>query len=244
VWSVRGHFSNAVQDDEPIEWQVVDGKLVLSVALEGDSGVIHAGLSTSTSKQESTPLISSVSTASTPVSAHSSAPGPSSNTSLPPKQRLATLLNISPDLLDRSDTSLHHCYQHFVAVQEASKKAQGMWDTGTWPDPKKASETELIEIFVSKSVWFASYRKTFPLVHNYPDLKLWLENSSDALSDLDVWGYQVGNYNFKDLSEYLERGGPWEESEEEEVQKKRKGKKKEDDSSRDKRRKVSSPHKK
>jgi len=176
---------------------------------------------------------------------HSSTPGPSTQPTPTSsyKQELATLFGVSAVMMDQADMSLHRCYERFLAAQDVIKKAQDMWEAQTWPYPKRGLEKDLVEIFVSKSVWFASYKKTFPFLSKYPEMKLWLEKSPDAEVDVDVWGFKKESYSFSDLIGYIERGGPWEESEEEViVAKKRKGKQKEEDI-RDKRRKVGSPRK-
>jgi hypothetical protein len=88
----------------------------------------------------------------------------------------------------------------------------------------------LIEVFIARSTWFKSYGRFFPQVKNYPDLLLWLEEDPEALSDVEVWGYEQATYVFKDLEEFLKRGGPAvpedevEDESEEEVPKKRKEK--------------------
>jgi hypothetical protein len=83
-----------------------------------------------------------------------------------------------------------------------------------------------VEIFIVRTTWFQNYEKMFPLLDKFSDVKLWLEDSPDTPSDLDVWGFKKVNYTFKDLLDLVERGGPLvEDSEEEEVvPRKRKGK--------------------
>jgi hypothetical protein len=66
-----------------------------------------------------------------------------------------------------------------------------------------------------------------------------------VLSDVEVWGYEQGIYLFKDLEQFLERGGPAasadddDESEEEIVPRKRKGKERDQGDESDKRSKGS-----
>jgi hypothetical protein len=78
---------------------------------------------------------------------------------------------------------------------------------GSWTGNKLIA-VDLIQLFVSKSFWHSHYRKFFPKVSNHPFLLEWLENSSqDRPSNMDVWGFEKSNYNFKDLEAYLEQNG-------------------------------------
>ena len=62
---------------------------------------------------------------------------------------------------------------------------------------------DLIQLFISKSFFHSHYKKLFSKVSAYPAIVEWLENSSDAPADEDLWGEQKGHYNFKDLERYL-----------------------------------------
>jgi hypothetical protein len=112
---------------------------------------------------------------------------------------------------------------------------------GTWPG-KRAPKLEMIEIFIAKTTWFDYYTPNFPRVSNYPNLELWLQNDHEGGTDMEVWGYEQAVYGWKDLQDFLKRGGPVaavEESEEEIVPKKRKGKERTQGEKTEKRRKGS-----
>ena len=258
TWSARGRFAHALGDDKPISWQEQDGGLVLPLAFDSDMDGPQVPIAGPSHVQINPALAApapSVSSAPTP------APTSTSDASGSRKHYLATLFNIPLDLMDRTDGSLHRCYQRYLAWEQADKQIRDMEAAGTLPC-KKPSKSEMVEIFVSKSKWFSDYAKTFPhFKKKFPTMKLWLESGPDAPTDLEAWGVVQDEYVFSDLLAYIERGGPVmgeraqkrrnlreeeeEDSEEEEdvVQKKRKGKRKEDNS-RDKRRKGSSPYKK
>jgi hypothetical protein len=143
--------------------------------------------------------------------------------------------------MDYTDGSIHWCYQRYLAHGEADKLLEKMCAADAWPG-KRPGKVELVEVFISKSVWFKSYTPLFPQVKNYHDLLLWLEEDCYALLDVEVWGYEQATYDFNDLWTFLKRGGPAivKNESEEEVPKKRKGKDRdrgEDES--DKRRKGS-----
>ena len=69
----------------------------------------------------------------------------------------------------------------------------------------KLSAVDIIQLFVSKSFWHSHYRRLFPRVSNHPVLVEWLEHGQDCPSNLEVWGFEKPNYNFKDLEAYLDK---------------------------------------
>lgn len=124
----------------------------------------------------------------------------------PFKEELMTLLNIPTHLADRSERNLHVSFQKYKACLEASQVLAGMVAAGTWPG-RKPSNTDIVEIFVSKSMWFSHYKKNFAKLSNYPLMVEWLENGDDKPDDATVWGLAKSAYTFKDLSVFLGNGG-------------------------------------
>jgi len=83
-----------------------------------------------------------------------------------------------------------------------------MHQQGKWPLPKKASQTELVEIFLSKSYWHSHVTKAFSTIARYPEMVRWLEHEDkDIPSDLDVWHIQKSEYGFKELQDWVANGG-------------------------------------
>ena len=78
-----------------------------------------------------------------------------------------------------------------------------MISDGTWP-LEPVTTDDLIEIFVSKSVYHASYQKYFSKAQKYPQIIAWLLNDQDSPTSHDVFGLQKSVYTFKDLRALLE----------------------------------------
>jgi hypothetical protein len=74
---------------------------------------------------------------------------------------------------------------------------------GTWIG-KRPSETEIVELFASKSMWHSHFKKFFSKVPQYPLMQKWLKGEEDAPEDFEIWGEEKTSYNFKDLSTWLE----------------------------------------
>lgn len=58
---------------------------------------------------------------------------------------------------------------------------------GAWPHQKLTND-DIIEVFVSKSAYFRSYAKIFPLVKQYPAMEKWLRNDNNGPTTFEVWG--------------------------------------------------------
>jgi hypothetical protein len=142
------------------------------------------------------------------------------------KSQLVDLLGIPTHLVGSGDVPLPVAYQKYKAFLVAcltldNKVAEGKWTV------KRPSQTDLIELFVSKSFFHSHYPKHFSKVADYPEMVAWLDGDSES-ADIDVWGVQKVNYTFSDLSVWLENGGRWESDSEDESKVKRgKGKGKE-----------------
>lgn len=121
------------------------------------------------------------------------------------KTELMALLNVDSSVLESSDKGLLVSYQKYLACLQADHTLKGMLANGTWVG-KKPPTTDVIELFVSKSMWHSHYT-LFEQVPNFPVLKSWLDNGPDAPSDFEVWGYEKLSYNFKDLKDYIATGG-------------------------------------
>ena len=81
-----------------------------------------------------------------------------------------------------------------------------MHNDGSWTLRKPKSE-EVMEIFVSKTVWHSKYLRLFLMVKDHPHLMKWLENTPDAPANTDIFGVEKNAYSFKDLASFIEKAG-------------------------------------
>jgi hypothetical protein len=79
-----------------------------------------------------------------------------------------------------------------------------MVSDGSWMLNQPTSD-EIIEIFVSKSVWHANYSKLFPRARNFEVVLQWLEHGHNSPSNVDVFGVEKQFYSFKDLRDVLDK---------------------------------------
>jgi hypothetical protein len=131
-------------------------------------------------------------------------PQPSSSTQDESRSQIVALLQIpAPLLVCPTNVDLRLAYAKYQGYLKANAKMYQMVANGSWT-MKTLTGVELIEVFVSKSVWHSSYSKLFPKVKNFALLQKWLENAKDAPSSLDVFGAEKQTYTFKDLKDVLE----------------------------------------
>ena len=164
-----------------------------------------------------------------PTSGHSLSPSPysgaastttaqvlvSAESASPLKDQLMTLLGISAHLSACNDHNIRFAYEKYKGYLQASQTLSKM---DSWPG-KKPCATDLIEVFILKSMWFSHYKPAFSKVADYLEMVKWLEDSDDKGTDLDVWGVEKGSYSLMDLHKFVNNGGTL-------VEKKGKGKKK------------------
>ena len=136
-------------------------------------------------------------------------------------------LDIPTHMADRNDRGLHVAYEKYKAYLEACRVYERKVADGSWT-ASKLTGSDLIQLFVSKSFWHSHYKPLFSKVSNHPDMIKWLEGEKDRLSDEVLWGYEKGNYQFKDLKLYLEQN----------EKKKGKGKGKDEGSSKKKKKSI------
>ena len=118
------------------------------------------------------------------------------------------ILGIDRGLSDRDKKGLVWSYKKYNAYNAASQLMDQLNKQGKWPLPKKASQTELVEIFMSKSYWHSHVWPAFHLIARYPQMVAWLEQEdSDDPSDFEVWHVQKSEYGFKELMEWIENDG-------------------------------------
>jgi hypothetical protein len=70
---------------------------------------------------------------------------------------------------------------------------------GTWKHNN--THDDVIEVFISKSVYFRNHSKVFPLLVHYPAMKEWFEKTADtveadrATADAVVWGSEKHSFD-------------------------------------------------
>ena len=129
------------------------------------------------------------------------------------KAQLISVLDIPSHLTDSGDISLQTAYQKYKAYLLASQTVETMMANNAWMI-KRPTQTDLIELFVSKSYYHSHYKRFFSQVAQYLDMVAWLENQPDQMSDIDVWGIWRTNYTFMDLKVWLKNGGMLESEDE------------------------------
>jgi hypothetical protein len=133
------------------------------------------------------------------------------------------ILNINPELSDRSKKGLKWCYEKYKAFNAATQTMDQLSKLGKWPIVvKKPNHTELVEIFMSKSYWHSYVVKPFAIIARYPQMVDWLEDN--GLSDFEVWHLQKSDYGFKELKEWLRNDGTLDRVAKEKMERSEKGK--------------------
>lgn len=121
------------------------------------------------------------------------------------QKQLIGLLNVNPALATRpKHVDICLAYSKYQGFLQAQTLMFRMIDDGDWPIRQPTSD-ELIKVFVSKSVWHASYRPYFPRALAFPELIKWLEKHSDAPSNMDVFGVVKQLYTFSEFKVVLGR---------------------------------------
>jgi len=117
------------------------------------------------------------------------------------------LLNI-PEYLttDPKHIGVKQYYARYKALIRAVNEVQNRFENGTWPGVRP-TQTEVVEIFVSKSQYHDYMTKGFDDISNYPVLKEWLEGGENSPTNISVWGFEKPQYSFNDLMEEKERMG-------------------------------------
>ena len=163
------------------------------------------------------PDVYSMTPASMDTISHDPTPGISStaqssaaiSTGSPFKDKLIAALEIPMDLTDHTDRDLGFAFQKYKACEAAVKTCNNLWNAGKLRDvfDKKPSQADIISIFKGKTQYHTTYKKAFPKLSKYPEMVTWLENGSDKLSDLELWGVVKNAYTFSDLFDWMDNDG-------------------------------------
>jgi hypothetical protein len=119
---------------------------------------------------------------------------------------IISLLNIPSTLTTRPKAvDLRLAYSKYAGFLQAQIDMLCMIGDGTWTLGPITND-ELIEVFVSKSVYHASYPGLFTKACNHPAILAWLKNEDGAPTGLEVFGRQKSLYTFRDLKGVLDAG--------------------------------------
>jgi hypothetical protein len=118
---------------------------------------------------------------------------------------IISLLQISPAVTTRPKVvDLRLAYSKYTAYLRANSEMLRMINDSTWPYPEKLPTDDLVEVFVSRSVFHASYQKLFSRAQEHPQILAWLLNDHDSPSSYDIFGVQKSVYTFRDLKRVLD----------------------------------------
>jgi hypothetical protein len=122
------------------------------------------------------------------------------------RAEVSQLLNIPNHLLrgGKGEGGLIFNYNKYKACIQAISMAESMANSGEWPI-RRPSETEIVELFIGKSMWYSHFKKTFSRVPKYPQMLKWLNEDDDALPTIDLWGEEKGSFSFTDLKKWMDR---------------------------------------
>ena len=193
-WLGRGHFRDAMEDDEEIYWDTGPKGLSLSICAEhGDTF--------SAPSAPVIPAVSHIGASAVPVSKVVGKKGDLS------EKELISLLNIPEHLAQRhQNPGLKLNYAKYKACVQAQDTLSQKFRNGTWPaSVKKPINSDIILLFASKSYWHSYMVKAFHDISHHAILQQWLEGGDDAPEDAEVWGTTQTTYNFIDLQKEKER---------------------------------------
>ena len=145
----------------------------------------------------------------------------------PMSQLIKDTLNISDGLTDHGKIDLRMAYAKYLAIHDVDKRLAKMRTDRTWT--QKSTFTDIIQVFMSKTVYHRSSAKIFPLAPRYPLMEKWLLNTEDAPTNDQVWKGKKQTYDNLSaiLSSYIQK----KEKEKDDNSADKKGKKKHQDDS-------------
>ncbi|KAF8890349.1 hypothetical protein BD779DRAFT_1671307 [Infundibulicybe gibba] len=208
IWGGKGRYQDAWEMNDEVEWTWEREQHVLRL-LVSSFGIGGSAPSSVPSSHVSSHVSSHLSSLhdEAPVAA-GVAPGSNPSTAeavLRFRRAVAAKLGVSDELMSRDEITLPQAYSKYLAYHEAREKYLKLVNAKRWPlDPVR--QTELIELFVSKTTWHKSYPRAFAHVGRFPDLLQWLQEVKEedgGPSDVEIWGELKPSYTFADLFTWL-----------------------------------------
>ena len=213
LWTMKGWYSTAVKDEDPITWGFINGECILPISIVSYL-LFHVKKiiinyqkeyeSASQSSQPSQPKPKPIIIPMGSTVARSLTPDPTHLSHLSTfRMDLMSCLHITLHLADCTDHhGLHFAYQKYKVFLEANDTLASLCASGKW-EGKRPVITDFIEKFQSKSMWHAHYAKALSKVGNYPEMVSWLNREKNAPSNMALWGFEKASYNFKDLFTFM-----------------------------------------
>jgi hypothetical protein len=95
---------------------------------------------------------------------------------------IVTAFGIPEHLIDhKKGEEVHLAYAKYLALVDALDKLSTMSALRTWKHNN--TNDDVVEVFMSKSVYFKYYAKIFSLLDHYPAMKKWLKNADGVPAD-------------------------------------------------------------
>ena len=115
--------------------------------------------------------------------------------------------NIDVDLNLCANTDkpgLHLVYQRYIAANEINKQVSKMRQERSWKCKEVPSRTDVINLFVAKTTWHAFYAIRIPAAEQHEEMRAWLAQEPDCMSDEELWGEDKDKYTMADLERWLD----------------------------------------
>ena len=129
------------------------------------------------------------------------------------KEALLTFLGIPTELPSQDSASLRTLYAKFKVLNNSSKQMGNLRSNQEWTDHLEQLGVEywvpifvdLLNIFIAKSQFYASWKPSFKKAQNYPEMVAWLDDDSDRESDSELWSETKDHddYSLGDLKDWL-----------------------------------------
>lgn len=118
-----------------------------------------------------------------------------------------TMHNIDVDLnlcTNSDKPDLHIIYQRYIAANEINKQVSKMRQERSWKSKEVPSRTDVINLFVAKTTWHAFYATRIPAAEKHEEMRAWLSQEPDCMSDEELWGEEKDKYTMADLEKWLD----------------------------------------
>ena len=100
--------------------------------------------------------------------------------------------------------TLQVLYQRYCTVNNICHQVDKMRKDRSWKGTT-LTKTQIIVLFVAKTTWHDFYHKQMPSAEKQEDMRAWLTEEKDALSDAELWGDIKDHYTLKDLDNWLKQ---------------------------------------
>ena len=128
----------------------------------------------------------------------------------PYQSQLIALLHIPANALTQGkNLSVKTMWIKYVECSKALQTAKTLATTTSWPRQIHFTEELIISLFISKTVWYRSYRPIFTAVQGRASqMRDWLEKETTMEQEnIRLWGFHANEYGEADLKEWLEQKG-------------------------------------